>query len=58
MFHYVGEGLTNAEIAAALHLSESTVKARFGRILVKLDLANRVQALILAYELGVVSVDR
>ncbi|OAZ45630.1 hypothetical protein A9Z40_00505 [Microbacterium arborescens] len=58
VFHHVGEGFTNAEIAAALHLSESTVKARFGRILLELDLANRVQALILAYELGVVSVDR
>ncbi|MGZ0069027.1 response regulator [Microbacterium sp. Yaish 1] len=58
VFRLVGQGLTNAEIAAALHLSESTVKAHFGRILVKLDLANRVQAVILAYELGVVSVDR
>lgn len=58
VFRCVGQGLTNAEIAAALHLSESTVKAHFGRILVKLDLANRVQAVILAYELGVVSAER
>lgn len=54
VFVLVGRGLTNQEIAQALHLSESTVKAHFGRILVKLDLAGRVQAVIRAYELGVV----
>lgn len=54
VFVLVGRGLTNAEIAGTLHLSESTVKAHFGRILDKLDLANRVQAVIRAYELGVV----
>lgn len=58
VFVLVGRGLTNTEIAAALHLSESTVKAHFGRILVKLELGNRVQAVIRAYELGVVGVDR
>jgi DNA-binding NarL/FixJ family response regulator len=54
VFLHVGRGLTNAEISRVLHLSESTVKAHFGRILVKLDLPHRVQAVILAYELGVV----
>lgn len=54
VFVQVGRGLTNTEIAEVLHLSESTVKAHFGRILVKLDLPNRVQAVILAYELGIV----
>lgn len=41
--------------SAALRVSESTVKAHIGRILAKLDLAGRVQAVILAYELGVVA---
>lgn len=56
VFVLVGRGLTNAEIAHSLYLSESTVKAHFGRILAKLELANRVQAVIRAYELGVVNV--
>ena len=55
VFLQVARGLTNSEIAQTLHLSESTVKAHFGRILVKLDLPSRVQAVILAYELGIVS---
>ena len=54
VFLLVGRGLTNTEIALKLHLSESTVKAHFGRILVKLGLPSRVQTVILAYELGVV----
>lgn len=56
VFLLVGRGLTNSEIARTLHLSESTVKAHFGRILLKLDVPSRVQAVIRAYELGVVSV--
>jgi len=58
VFVQIARGLTNAEISKTLHLSESTVKAHFGRILVKLDLPNRVQAVILAYELGIVSAGR
>ena len=54
VFVLVGRGLTNGEIAQTLHLSESTVKAHVGRILAKLQLPNRVQAVIAAYELGVV----
>lgn len=54
VFLQVGRGLTNTEIAHTLHLSESTVKAHFGRILTKLGLSSRVQTVILAYELGVV----
>lgn len=54
VFLLAGRGLTNGEIAQALHLSESTVKAHFGRLLDKLGAANRVQVVIRAYELGVV----
>ena len=58
VFVLVGRGFTNTEIAQALQVSESTVKAHFGRILTKLDLPNRVQAVIRAYELGVVGAGR
>lgn len=54
VFVLIGKGLSNAEIADSLYVSESTVKAHIGRILAKLHLAGRVQAVILAYELGVV----
>lgn len=43
----VGEGLTNAEIGARLHMSEATIKAYVSRVLTKLDCANRVQAALL-----------
>ncbi|MGK0721183.1 response regulator [Leucobacter sp. W1478] len=54
VFALVAQGLSNREIAGALFVSESTVKAHFGRILSKLQLASRVQAVVLAYEIGVV----
>lgn len=54
IFLQVGLGLSNSEIAEKLHVSESTVKAHFGRILTKLGVTNRVQVVIRAYELGVV----
>jgi DNA-binding NarL/FixJ family response regulator len=55
VFAELAAGRSNREIATALHLSEGTVKIHVGRILAKLDLRDRIQAVVLAYESGLIT---
>ena len=55
MLKLVAEGLSNSEIGRELVLSEATIKTHVSHVLNKLDARDRVQAVIMAYEAGIVS---
>ena len=55
VFELIANGRSNPEIATGLFLSEATVKTHVGHILAKLSARDRVQAVVIAYETGVVT---
>ena len=57
VFRLIARGLSNAEIGKELYISDTTVKTHITHILQKLDLRDRVQAVVLAYEAGIFAAD-
>jgi DNA-binding NarL/FixJ family response regulator len=55
VLHLVARGLSNREIAAALTIEESTIRTHVKRVLAKLGLRDRIQAVIFAYESGIIA---
>jgi DNA-binding NarL/FixJ family response regulator len=58
VMRHVARGLSNAEIGTKLHLSKDTVKTHLGHVFTKLGLRDRVQAVVMAYETGLVEPGR
>ena len=54
MLELVAHGLSNAEIAEELYVGETTIRTHVGHILTKLGLRDRAQAVVLAYETGLI----
>ena len=57
MFRLIAGGLSNIEIGRELYISDTTVKTHITHILQKLDLRDRVQAVVLAYQTGLVDLN-